>query len=84
MFQNYAVSAAAAALAYVKKNTCSNGAVYIEYKVMEGVYDEARRQNAFIDGDENYRYQAEQAGAMREKDLLVRRQQEEAAARKAE
>lgn len=84
VYQKYAQSAAAAALAYVKKNTCSNGAVYIAYKVMEGVYDEARRQNAFIDGDENYRYQAEQAGAMREKELLVRRQQEEAAARKAE
>ena len=84
VYQKYAQSAAAAALAYVKKNTCSNGAVYIAYKVMEGVYDEARRQDAFIDGDENYRYQAEQAGAMREKELLVRRQQEEAAARKAE
>ena len=84
VYQKYAQSAAAAALAYVKKNTCSNGAVYIAYKVMEGVYDEARRQNAFIDGDENYRYQAEQAGAMREKELLARRQREEAAARKAE
>lgn len=84
VYQKYAQSAAAAALAYVKKNTCSNGAMYIAYKVMEGVYDEARRQNAFIDGDENYRYQAEQAGAMREKELLARRQREEAAARKAE
>lgn len=84
VYQKYAQSAAAAALAYVKKNTCSNGAVHIAYKVMEGVYDEARRQNAFIDGDENYRYQAEQAGAMREKELLARRQREEAAARKAE
>ncbi len=84
VYQKYAQSAAAAALAYVKKSTCSNGAVYIAYKVMNGVYDEARRQNAFIDGEENYSYQDKQAGAMKEKELLARRQREEAAARKAE
>lgn len=84
VYQKYAQSAAAAALAYAKKNTCSNGVMNIAYKVMEGAYDEARRQNAFIDGEENYSYQDEQVRAMQAAERLASQEREKAAARKAE
>lgn len=84
VYQKYAQSAASAALAYVNKNTCSNEAVSVAYKVMSGVHEEAKRQNALIDGEENYSYQQEQAWMLREKEQRARRQREEAAARKAE
>ncbi len=84
VYQKYAQSAAAAGLAYVEKNGCLNGALTAAYNVMAEANKEAERQNALIDGEENYSYQDEQVWAMQEKEQLARRQREEAAARKAE
>ncbi len=84
VYQKYAQSAAAAGLAYVEKNGCLNGALTAAYNVMAEANKEAERQNALIDGEENYSYQDEQVWAMQEKERLARRQREEAVARKAE